>query len=199
MGRNNKNKEKPKVQLPYSPSTIQLSNTFHPLTSKSEYQIAGEYVIASLEPTIQNLSIPQILNQYYPPNTHFVPKASGLTKKFYETILTLTNSIKINHTIKDGEIIYSKIKILHILLPSEWNQNLSADQMVRSPTGKAFPYNYWNYQRAWDNTLLLKNSNDRGHSWFITFILRMSKPFPTGGLEIGGAPLVQMPIFFPPL
>lgn len=76
-------------------------------------------LLHTLEKDAYNLSIPQMLAQLYPSNTHFISKATGLTQQFYETILTHTNSIEINHTVKEGEVINSKLKILHILLPSE--------------------------------------------------------------------------------
>lgn len=116
MGKNDI-KGKYQIQIPYSPSNI--TNYFKPIIPQAEYQPNGEYLLATLEKDAFNLSIPQMLAQLYPSNTHFIFKATGLTQQFYETILTHTNSIEINHTVKEGEVINSELKILHILLPSE--------------------------------------------------------------------------------
>lgn len=84
---------------------------------------------------------------------HFVPKYSAISYKFYEAILTQSNSALIHYNESKGEIVYSKMKILHVLSSFEWGSNLTEIRYVTNPNGTKYAYNYWDYMKAWENVL----------------------------------------------
>ena len=157
-------------------SEFSLSNKFSPLTQStktvksesSQYQLNGELQIVSLDNLLASVPADQIASKIYQPKMHFLPKISSFSINFYEAILKQTNSALITHNDKDGETACSKLKILHVLSPQEWQNNWATTRMVQSPNKKQWPYNYWDYMNAWEYTLLRQNSKQT-HSWFISF------------------------------
>lgn len=134
-------------------SEFSISNKFSPLikaTQKdsSQYHLNGKLQIIPLDNFLAGLPADQIASKLFLPNMHFSPKISSLTVNFYEAILEQTNSALVTHNEKDGEIAFSKLKILHILSPQEWRNNWSTNRMVQSPNQKQWPYNYWDYINA---------------------------------------------------
>jgi len=61
----------------------------------------------------------------FPPDFHYPPTDTTKTCTFYEFILVDTDSVEISHTPNNnGHIMYSKIKILQVITPQEWNKPL---------------------------------------------------------------------------
>ncbi|RWR94606.1 eukaryotic translation initiation factor-like protein [Cinnamomum micranthum f. kanehirae] len=135
---------------------------------ESHYHLNGELQIIPLDTFLAGLPVDQIASKIFLPNMHFSPKAASLTLSFYEAILEQTNSALFTHNTKDGEVAFSKLQILHILSPEEWQDNWSNTQMVRSINKKQWLYNYWDYMNAWKYILLRQNSK-HSHSWLISF------------------------------
>lgn len=169
-------RSKNKAKQPDALSEFSVSNQFSPLLhstikknpSQSQYILNAESQITHLDNILAGLPADQIPSKIFLSNMHFSPKLSSLTVKFYEAILEQSNSALITHTEKDSEIAFSKLKILHILSPQEWQNNWSTTRMVQSPNKKQWPYNYWDYMNAWEFVLLRQNSK-QSHSWFISF------------------------------
>jgi len=61
----------------------------------------------------------------FPQDFHYPPIDTTKTRIFYEFILVDTDSVEISHTQdNNGHIMYSKIKILQVITPQEWNKPL---------------------------------------------------------------------------
>lgn len=117
----------------------------------------------------------EIAKQVFPPNFHYMPGHPSKGRLFYEFILVDTDSIEVTHNKdKNGEIIYSKVKILKVLNMQEWNQPLFQSKQfsrVFTPSG----YNYFDYMDAWYYFLYLRPFQ---HSWFVWFKKGISLRFP---------------------
>lgn len=136
---------------------------------KTEYISKAHYAIFPIDDEMfDNLTLEQIVSKCFPQSTHFIPKHINYSNKFYEAILEQTQSAVITHTVQDKQISYSKLKILHILSPKDWNSPFFSPKYVTSPTNQQVPYNYWDYMQAWENVILFQNPN-KSHSWFLQF------------------------------
>ena len=92
----------------------------------------------------------------------FKPWDLSKPQEYYQTILEFTGSVDFKHFYHKGspDPSYSTCKILKVLHPKEWGQELFKP--------KAFPVNfqtkldfcqifsYWDYEQAWFNTFLSK-------------------------------------------
>ena len=110
------------------------------------------------------------LQNHFPKNWFFKPWDLSKPQEYYQTILEFTGSADFKHFYHKGspDPSYSTCKILKVLHPKEWGQELFKP--------KAFPVNfqtkldfcrtfsYWDYEQAWFNTFLIQNSY-RSHSW----------------------------------
>lgn len=63
------------------------------------------------------------------------------------------------------KIQYSKIKINRVITPKQWKKSLY-NQKAFTREFKPQAYDYWDYQKAWFNIMLLRPYT---HSWFIWF------------------------------
>ncbi|KAK9111912.1 hypothetical protein Scep_019431 [Stephania cephalantha] len=111
-----------------------------------------------------------------PPSLHFIPNRPNVTIKFYETLLTTTQSVLIEHFTRPNsdEIAYSKLKIQKVLSSAEWTQQLSVQQspfiyqaMTLVTDRHPVQVNYKYYIDAWRNIIFYKDSSS-GHSWYVT-------------------------------
>ena len=125
------------------------------------------------------------LQLHFPKNWFFKPWDLSKPREFYQTILEFTGSAEFKHFYHKGshDPSYSTCKILKVLHPQEWGQELFRP--------KAFPINfqtkldfcrtfsYWDYEQAWFNTFLTQNTY-KNHSWlfFLSDHANVSK-FPT--------------------
>jgi len=67
----------------------------------------------------------QIVENLFSQDFHYLPIDICKTITFYEFILVDIESIEVSHNKDDkGNIEFSKIKILQVLSPQEWNQPL---------------------------------------------------------------------------
>jgi len=117
----------------------------------------------------------QIVENWFPQDFHHLPIDICKTKTFYEFILVDTKSIEVSHHKADeGNIQLSKIKILQVLTPQEWNQPLHNKKSF-SRMFDSQQYSYYDYMDAWTNILFV---NREKHSWFIWFKKGVSLKFP---------------------
>ncbi|XP_057445722.1 uncharacterized protein LOC130737882 [Lotus japonicus] len=111
---------------------------------------------------------------------HLDPIHPNKTQRFYEFILVDTNNIEIKHfrdKSDDSLITHSTLQILRVLRPTDFGPNPNSYKKFSQnfdPVG----FNYWDYIRAWDNTILgLQNKNFK-HSWLIYFKWTNKYSFP---------------------
>ena len=136
--------------------------------------------IITLEPEFgdaQNTNFPTILKKVFPPDCPFISNHPLKDRKFFEHILIDSNSVEINHCFDPQDsrkINYSKLKILKVLTPSDWNQNIYTPKYFSHP-GTIKSYNYLDYQKAWFNVFFIRAFS---HSWFIQFSKQATEPFP---------------------
>ena len=107
------------------------------------------------------------------------------------TILEFTGSADFKHFYHKGspDPSYSTCKILKVLHPKDWGQELFKP--------KAFPVNfqtkldfcrtfsYWDYEQTWFNTFLVQNSY-RSHSWLFFSMTMLTSLSSLHGLPDGG-------------
>ncbi|RDX88182.1 hypothetical protein CR513_30262, partial [Mucuna pruriens] len=97
----------------------------------------------------------QIAKTLFPPDFLYLLIHPHKTKTFCEFILVDTDSIEIFHTQdKQGNIQFSKIKILNILSHQDWNQPLFQQKSL-SRSFLPQHYTYYNYMDAWYHVLYL--------------------------------------------
>ncbi|XP_057442877.1 uncharacterized protein LOC130734457 isoform X2 [Lotus japonicus] len=122
-----------------------------------------------------SLSPREIATQLFPTNFHYVPGHPKKTRLFYEFILVDSDSIEVTHNQdKQGEIAFSKIKILKVLTPQDWNAPLHYFKQFSRQFDPP-SYNYFDYTDAWYYALYLYPYQ---HSWFIWFKKGISLKFP---------------------
>nr|KYP43243.1 polyprotein [Cajanus cajan] len=134
--------------------------------------------IIPIEPEWANLSKEQIVNIIFPENTHHQNYLKP--RLFYEFILVDTESIDLFHSRdKEGNIIYSKAKILKIITPEEWGQRIYQPKTFSRQFQPQY-YTYYDYTMAWTYMLFLK---PKTHSWFFWFRRGISLKFPKWFLQ----------------
>ena len=117
-----------------------------------------------------------------PPNFHFLPTESYKSLKYYQAILSETESIAIKpiySTTHQNKILYHSLHIGKFLTELEWGIPLFHTkplhtQHVLIPNNH---YNYYDYIQAWTN-IFLHQTEDFSHSWFITFDKNFRLRFP---------------------
>ncbi|KAG5631075.1 hypothetical protein H5410_002792 [Solanum commersonii] len=88
------------------------------------------------------------------------------TKRFYESILTDTNSIEIEHSRDTNNYInYSRVTIKKILDPFEWFANHLHTPIALTMNYKPQIYNWYDYKAAWMNFIYLRPR----HTWLIKY------------------------------
>ncbi|RDX96529.1 putative enzymatic polyprotein, partial [Mucuna pruriens] len=94
----------------------------------------------------------KIAKTLFPPDFHYLSIHSQKTQTFYEFVLMDTDSIEILYTQdKQGNIQFSKIKILNILFHQDWNQPLF-QQKSFSCSFLPQHYTYYDYMDTWSHT-----------------------------------------------
>ncbi|RDX80910.1 Enzymatic polyprotein, partial [Mucuna pruriens] len=131
--------------------------------------------IMTLEPYMIKENLKDLIAHIFPKSFHYLSNDFSKSQRFYEFILVDTDSTEITHNKDDqGNILFSKIKIMNILSPQDWDQSLfDSKSFSRSfnPTG----YTYYDYIDAWYNTLYI---NPEKHSWFVWFKKGIPLKFP---------------------
>ncbi|RDX97481.1 Tf2-11, partial [Mucuna pruriens] len=122
--------------------------------------------IMTLEPYMIRENLKDLITQIFPKTFHYLTNNFSKTQRFYEFILVDTDSAEITHTRDDqGTILFSKIKILNVLSPQDWNQPLFESKTF-SRSFNPIGYTYYDYIDAWYNTLYIIPEK---HSWFVWF------------------------------
>jgi len=147
-----------------------------PPTFMDEYLIKPDILpIITLEKEWIKENPTKTAEDLFPSTFHYHPQNVLKNRTFYEFILVDTDSAEISHTSdKEGTIIYSKIKILRIMTPQEWNQPLHSTKTFSRQFTPQY-YSYFDYMEAWNNVLYLIPEK---HSWFIWFKKGISLKFP---------------------
>jgi len=111
----------------------------------------------------------------FPQDFHYPPIDTTKTRTFYEFILVDTDSVEISHTQdNNGHIMYSKIKIIQVITPQEWNKPLHGKKSF-SRSFNPQHYSYYDYIDAWSHILYFI---PKKHSWFIWFKKGIPLKFP---------------------
>nr|KYP43964.1 polyprotein [Cajanus cajan] len=161
-------------------SKFDMKSGYYQISVKEEDRYKTTFVVPfghyEKNPTPWNDEMSQVVVEI----KKIVKKLPCLGIPFYEFILIDTDSIELTHTRDDqGKIQFSKIKILRIITPDEWNQLLYKTNNF-SRTFEPQQYSYYDYMDAWTNFLYLQ---PKTHSWFIWFRRGISLKFPKWFLE----------------
>ncbi|RDX79349.1 Enzymatic polyprotein, partial [Mucuna pruriens] len=82
--------------------------------------------IMILESYIIKEDLKTLIAHIFPKTFHYLPNNLLKTQRFYEFVLVDTDSAEITHTRDDQEsVLFSKMKIINILSPQDWNQHFS--------------------------------------------------------------------------
>ena len=169
--------------LQISPKPIQ------PTSTKQEYiKKTNSKFIMIIEPDYQehptNEPFPpfayRIASRVFPPNSHLAPISHNKTQTFYEFILIDTDSVSIKHfrDQKDESLItHSTFQILNVLKPSDFGNNPNKTRKF-SKNFDPIGFNYWDYVRAWDFTILGLQNKNLKHSWLVYFKKATKYSFP---------------------
>ncbi|KAH0740523.1 hypothetical protein KY290_033566 [Solanum tuberosum] len=98
------------------------------------------------------------------------------TRRFYEAILTDTDSVEIEHS-RDASnnILYSRFTIKKVLDPFEWFADHLHTPIALTMAHKPQTYNWYDYKAAWMNFIYLRPR----HTWFVKYSPNMVKtPIP---------------------
>lgn len=136
----------------------------------SPYIFNTEEIILPLEFNDSDLNLKSILGKYFPQQSFFIPEYPGKDQNYYEAILCETQSAQIFHTKNGEELGYTKLLIQKVIHLEDWDRssNPYVAKTLYSATCLNKKYNYWDYQNAWKNVLLVQNYQMK-HSWFIRF------------------------------
>lgn len=149
--------------------------------NKQEYfQKSISRFITTIEPEFWDKITNRIPSKIFPSNFHFEPITPNKTQIFYEFILVDTDSVAIKHfrDPKDDSIItHSTLQILKVLSPSDFGTSPNQTRKF-SATFDPIGFNYWDYIRAWDNTILGLQNKHFKHSWLIYFKKSTKYTFP---------------------
>jgi len=174
--------------LTLTPSQNLSTQNLKPQSSIEEYLDKPETLpVIILEKEWIKESPHKTAKELFPTTFHHLPTDLTKTRTFYEFILVDTDSAEISHNQdKEGNIIYSKIKILHIITSQEWNQ---PPHETKSFSRYFIPqnYSYYDYIEAWTNVLYLCTER---HSWFIWFKKGISLKFPKWFKDFGPLPTI---------
>ncbi|XP_057445578.1 uncharacterized protein LOC130737747 isoform X1 [Lotus japonicus] len=111
---------------------------------------------------------------------HLDPIHPNKTQRFYEFILVDTNSVDIKHFRDKNDnslITHSTLQILRVLRPTDFGPNPNTYRKF-SQNFDPIDFNYWDYIKAWEFTILgLQNKNFK-HSWLIYFKWTNKYSFP---------------------
>ncbi|RDX65399.1 Enzymatic polyprotein, partial [Mucuna pruriens] len=122
--------------------------------------------IMTLESYMSKEDLKTLVAYIFPKTFHYLPNNQLKTQRFYEFILVDTDSAEITHTRDDqGNMLFSKMKIINILSPQDWNQHLF-DSKAFTRQFNPLGYTYYDYIDAWFNTFYI---HPEKHSWFIWF------------------------------
>lgn len=157
------------------------STKFTPLAvsyqKTSPYMIRSNSHIFIVESKYDSIANPVTnAKSYFPPLSHSIPQAPFKNLKFYTDILYETQSIGIK-PIRDKDnpqiILYHSIYIHRILNEHEWNSHPYDLKVLQSD----LQYSYYDYIDAW-YSILLHQTIDFSHSWFINFDSKFKSSFP---------------------
>ncbi|RDY06063.1 hypothetical protein CR513_10017, partial [Mucuna pruriens] len=81
--------------------------------------------IMTLEPYMIKENLKDLIAHIFPKSFHYLSNDFSKSQRFYEFILVDTDSAEITHNKDDqGNILFSKMKIMNILSPQDWDQSL---------------------------------------------------------------------------
>lgn len=110
------------------------------------------------------------IQNHFPKNWFFKPWDLSKPQEYYQTILEFTGSAEFKHFYHKGshDPSYSTCKILKIIHPKDWGQDLFKPKTfpINFQTKLDFcpTFSYWDYEQAWFNTFLIQN-HYATHSW----------------------------------
>lgn len=152
---------------------------------QTEYEFKTSVPLFSIEKYEVDKEIAELIKIYFPKDDHsgtgyhfYIPDMIGKNPDYYENILLETNSVRIVHHYKNKstlEISYSKLCIQKILSLKDWDKSPNASRRFQKSVIRPNYYNYWDYQKAWENVLLVQNCVLK-HSWFIHFVCQAKIP-----------------------
>lgn len=124
----------------------------------------------ALDKDYENFKIGDLLKPLFT-NKDYADSDNPLkTRKYYEFILVDTDSIEVEHQLRDprdpSSISYSKFTIKKILSPFEWIADHLHTPINLSRDFKPQTFNWYDYQKAWYNFILFRPMN---HTWFVKY------------------------------
>nr|KYP51741.1 Retrotransposable element Tf2 [Cajanus cajan] len=173
----------PSKQLSFTPSLSKITPPVKTPSSSRSYE--EQYItkdqtfdIMTVEPEWKDISLTNLIYTIFPEGHHYPPFYQP--RLFYEFILVDTDSIELTHSRDDqNNIQFSKIKILRIMSPSDWDQPIHQPKSF-SRQFQPQTFTYYDYITAWTHILYLQ---PKTHSWFIWFQRGISLKFPKWFLQ----------------
>ncbi|KAK9097299.1 hypothetical protein Sjap_022796 [Stephania japonica] len=161
----------------------QYNNPASNSEQRSSYQLRSYFSVYPLDYHHHSLTLDNQINTIIPNPHNFIPRRPNVSVKFYEDLLSQTDSVIFYHFKKPNseEIAYSKFKIQRVLSSDEWSkqhglvkmschfhQQITLKNIRHSEEQTTIPISYNDYIEAWKVILFYKKST-KGHSWYITY------------------------------
>lgn len=109
---------------------------------------------------------PEQVAELYLSYSHDLPIFLLKTREFFEKVLVETSSIKISHKPRDRHnLAFSTVKILKILRPNDWGNELRKHRHFENSLMFPKTYNYFDYIMAWEKFMFYQNEGYT-RSWF---------------------------------
>ncbi|KAG5632211.1 hypothetical protein H5410_003928 [Solanum commersonii] len=148
----------------------ELTKTTHskptPKEESFKFIVSQVLPIMALNKEYGNVDTGVLIRPYYTYSNYVDTDNPLKTRRFYEAILTDTDSIEIKHS-RDANnyISYSRFTIKKILDPFEWFADHLHTLIALTMTHKPQTYNWYDYKAAWMNFLYLRPR----HTWFVKY------------------------------